>query len=108
MFCAAFRQRNETFRKKDKKALGPIKHVIGRTPNSWNKYIIHAIEPILANLEPQGPVTHFKKNKCKIQYQSRLLLGVRRYVQPPIIREEKRSHRVGVYWNSIEQKMRIF
>ena len=64
--CSALRFAKEMrLSEKDKKALGPIKHVIGRTPNSWNKYIIHAIEPILANLEPQGPVTHFKKINVK-------------------------------------------
>ena len=50
---------------KDKKTLGSIKHVIGRTPNTWNKYIIHAIDPILENLEPQGSIIHFKRTNIK-------------------------------------------
>jgi len=72
--CSALRFSKEMMLTvEDWEALGEIKHVVGRVPKGWDKYIIHAIDPILQNIGSQGEVVDVSRLVC----QDRTLVNLR-------------------------------
>ncbi|WP_212785884.1 Gfo/Idh/MocA family oxidoreductase [Ferrigenium kumadai] len=72
--CSALRFASELLLSdQDRIDIGEISHVTGLVPNSWDKYIIHAIDPILENLGPQGNI---EKYSC-IKSQDRTAVSLR-------------------------------
>ncbi len=46
--CSALRYANEMkLNEVERKRIGPIKHIQATTPNSWEKYAVHIIEPVI-------------------------------------------------------------
>ena len=39
-----------------RQAIGPIRHIFGMTPKSWDRYAVHVIEPAMLLLGEAGPV----------------------------------------------------
>ena len=68
--CSALRFSEElTLPLKDHKRLGAINKIIGYTPNSWQKYSVHIIEPILKYIPYNLEIKSFhsaKTNKAHI------------------------------------------
>lgn len=55
--CSALRYAQELFLDDGaRNALGAIRHVHATVPKSWEKYAVHAIEPALIGLRPEGGV----------------------------------------------------
>lgn len=72
--CSALRFSQELMlTQQDRESLGEIRHVTGRVPKSWEKYIIHTIDPILANLGSQGAVV----DVSKLNWHGRIMVNLR-------------------------------
>lgn len=60
--CSALRFSEELILTPDEyHSLGDVHHVVGRVPNCWDKYIVHAIDPILETIGCQGGIV---KSNC--------------------------------------------
>jgi predicted dehydrogenase len=72
--CSALRFSNELLlTPEDRAMLGDIKHVSGRVPKGWDKYIIHVIDPILQNIGYQGEIL----DVSKLIWRDRTLVNLR-------------------------------
>jgi len=64
--CSALKYADEMkLTEKKKKSIGKLKKIIGTTPNSWNKYSIHVIEPIIDIIGEESIAKKVKVNKNK-------------------------------------------
>jgi predicted dehydrogenase len=72
--CSALRFAKELMlSSQDRECIGEIRHVTGRVPKSWSKYIVHVIDPIIANLGPQGSVLDISK----LSWEGRVMVNFR-------------------------------
>ena len=77
--CSALRYASEIkFSEKIRKKIGSLKKIIGITPNSWEKYGIHVVEPIIELIGSEDKIKDIsiKKNNlskiCDILWESNL------------------------------------
>ena len=63
----------------EKNKIGKLKKIIGRTPNSWEKYSVHVIEPIIELISTKNSILkssikkELKKTHCSVEWQSGLV-----------------------------------
>lgn len=70
--CSALRYAEElTLTEADRERIGPIRHIQASTPNGWEKYAVHIIEPVL-NLVGQPPLIASAQSR-RVAQQGRAL-----------------------------------
>ena len=63
----------------EKNKIGKLKKIIGKTPNSWEKYSVHVIEPIIELISTKNSILkssikkELKKTHCSVEWQSGLI-----------------------------------